>query len=186
VIASLLATATYAHADGRFASVGLGGSASMQPGADPPAIPALLQYAPELQLAWGLHVGDALVLTRFDSLGLMVPVGPAGAGLDVGAGWAPGWRRAGWAPLLRGLVGGLAFGSGGEMRGLDHTSYGFRLSAEAGAVHRTLVPSGTAALGVMVGAQATGLVDVDPCSASGDCTTALLGLTVRLEGQLTF
>jgi hypothetical protein len=175
-----------ARAEGRFASVGLGGTVGMQVGNDPPSVPALLQHAPELQLAWGLHAGDVLVLTRFNAFGVMMPVGPAGVGLDVGAGWAPGWQRAGWAPLVRGFLGGVAFGSGGEMFGPDHASYGFRFSAEAGVVKRIPVAAGTAAWGVILGAQAIGLVSVDPCSASDDCDTALLGATLRLEAQLTF
>ncbi|MDX2087599.1 MAG: hypothetical protein SFX73_07105 [Kofleriaceae bacterium] len=186
-LALVLAMGRSAQAEGRFASVGLGGTASSQLDTDhPPSIPALLRYAPEIQLAWGLHLGDALIVTRFDMLGLMLPIGPAGAGFDVGAGWAPGWQRTGWAPLVRGFIGGLILGSGGEMWGPDHSSYGFRTTVEAGAVHRTRVPAGKAALGVVVGAQLLGLFDVAPCSPSGDCATALVGMTARFEAHLTF
>ena len=69
------------------------------------------------------------------------------------------------------------------MLGPDHASHGFRLAAEAGALHRR---DTGAAWGFVIGAQAIGLTSVDPCSASGDCSTALLGLTARLEGQLVF
>jgi len=183
----LVAATSNARADGRFASVAVGGSVTTtEAGEDPPDVPALLQHAPELQISWGLHAGNGVIVTRLDVLGAIVPVGPTGVGLDVGAGWTPRWREAGWAPVVRGFVGGIVFGSGGEMMGPDHASHGFRMSVEAGAVHRRVVPAGTAAWGIVVGAQAIGLVSVDPCSATGDCSTALLGFTARLEGSIAF
>lgn len=174
------------EADGRFTSIGIGAGTSLQAGSNDVAIPALLQHAPELQIAWGLHAGDAIILTRLDILGAMLPIGPAGIGLDVGGGWMPGWQSAGWAPLVRGTVGGVMFGSGGEMLGPDHTSHGFRLALEAGAVRRSEAPGGMVAWGVLLGAQATGLVAVDPCATEHGCDAALLGVTARLEAQLTF
>ena len=183
---AVLSIASSAHAEGRLASVALGGGVAMNAGRNPPPIPALLQHAPELQIAWGLHAGDAVLVTRLDLIGAIVPIGPAGFGVDVGGGWAPGWKREGWAPIVRATMGAVALGSGGEMLGPDHSSYGFRLAAEVGAVRRTAVPAGMAAWGVMLGAQGTALVSVDPCSSTGDCSTALLGATLRLEGQLQF
>src|SRR5687768_6943680 len=57
---------------------------------DPPPVPWLLRSPPEIQVAWGLRLGDsAVLLTRIDLLGTMVPVGPSGIGLDVGGGWYP-------------------------------------------------------------------------------------------------
>lgn len=184
IAALVLLATTPAHADGRFAAVAIGGALTDDAGDDPPPVPALLRHAPEVQIAWGLHAGAAVVMTRLDLLGAIVPVGPAGIGVEVGAGWAP--RRLGWAPVARGFVGGLVLGSGGEMLGPDHASHGFRMSAEVGAVRRREVPAGTAAWGLVIGAQAIGLTSVDPCSASGECATALLGVTARLEAQLEF
>jgi hypothetical protein len=183
----VMAVAAAANADGRFAEVTLGGTVASTAGdEDPPAIPALLRNAPELQLAWGMHLGGAALITRLDLLGAMVPLGPSGVGLDVGGGWYPRRGRAGWAPVVRGFAGGILFGSGGEMLGPDHASRGFRFSVEAGAVTRRRVPAGWAGWGVLIGAQAIGLVAVDPCSASGDCDAVLFGATARLEGHLVF
>ncbi len=55
----------------------LGGAVASTAGDDdPPPIPTLLRDAPELQLAWGLQLGDAASITRVDLLGAMGPVGP--------------------------------------------------------------------------------------------------------------
>jgi hypothetical protein len=187
LVVALLLVAPPAFADGRFAEVTLGGTVARTAGdADPPAVPALLRDAPELQIAWGVHLGDAAVSTRLDLLGAMVPVAPAGVGLDIGGGWYPHRDRAGWAPVVRGFAGGILFGSGGEMLGPDHASRGFRLALEAGAVTRRRVPAGWAGWGILVGAQTIGLLSVDPCSATGDCDALLFGATARLEGHLVF
>jgi hypothetical protein len=187
LLAIALGSAGSARADGRIAELTLGGGAATTAGdGDPPAIPALLRHAPELQLGLGLHLGDLVLLTRLDLLGAMVPIGPAGIGVDVGGGWYPGHARAGWAPVARAFVGGVLFGSGGEMLGPDHASRGVRLAAEAGLVRRHRVAAGRAGWGVLLGAQATALTAVRPCSPSSDCDAVLLGATARLAGHLTF
>lgn len=183
----VLALVSPAFADGRLAEVTLGGTVASTAGDDdPPAIPGLLRNAPELQIAWGLHLGDAALITRLDLLGAMVPVGPSGVGIDLGGGWYPHRDRAGWAPIVRGFAGGILFGSGGEMLGPDHSSRGFRLALEAGAVTRHRVPAGWAGWGILLGAQTIGLTSVDPCSTTGDCDAVLFGATARVEGHLVF
>jgi hypothetical protein len=187
LVLALLFAASPSYGDGRFAEVTLGGTVAGTAGDEnPPAIPTLLRNAPELQIAWGIHLGDAAVITRLDLLGAMVPIGPAGVGVDIGGGWYPHRDRAGWAPVVRGFAGGILFGSGGDMLGPDHNSRGFRLALEAGAVTRRRVPAGWAGWGILVGAQTIGLLAVDPCSATGDCDAVLFGATARLEGHLVF
>jgi len=189
LVAALAAGAAPAAAEGgRLVEVSAGATVAARVGdRDPPPVPGLLRHPPELQIGWGLRLGDgAVLLTRLDLLGAMIPIGPSGVGLDLVAGWCPGLRRPGWAPVVRGAVGGVVLGSGGEAGGPDHASRGFRLGAEAGAVHRRRVPAGWAGWGVLVGGQVTALVTVEPCSPAGDCDAVLAGVTARLEAHLLF
>lgn len=174
---------------GRFASISLGatfhgryGEATAQP-------PDLLRNLPELQLAWGMQLADCiLVFTRFDILGGMLPLLPSGAGIDLGAAWAPGLGEEGWRPQVRFAMGAFYFGAGGETAtGDDYSATGFRMALEIGLFDGARMPSGALfRWGVVAGGQATALVHVEPCGPDDDCSEAMLGPSVRAEAQILF
>ena len=167
---------------GRYASISLGATSMPSLGHATAAPPALLQTAPELQLAWGLRLGrGGLLYTRFDLLGAMVPVGPTGVGLDIGAGWSSA-LDGGYGAIFRLSAGGLLLASGGDALGPDYTAYGFRLSAEAGVLHA----SGAFTWQILLGLHATGLPHVEPCNPGDDCSDASIGPTLRAEAGWMF
>lgn len=185
VAAITIATARAAWADetpGRWASVSLGMAVTPSMGHATATPPALLAFAPELQLAWGIRLGrGGLLTTRLDLLGAMLPFAPAGLGLDVGGGWSSA-LDGGWGPIVRASLGGIVFGSGGEVSGPDYTAYGFRLALEAGVLHAR----GAFTWQILAGVQTTGLPHVEPCNPGDDCSDAGIGPTIRAEAGWLF
>jgi len=187
----LVCVAAPAAADGdlpgRVVSISVGGSLNPSFGHATAAPPPLLRDAPELQLAWGLRLGrQALLETRLDLVGGMVPLVPAGAGLDVGVTWAPGLGADGWRPIVRASAGGFVFASGGESFGRDYTGAGFRLAAEVGVLRGARRGAVMLRYGVVAGVQAIGLPSVSPCGPGDDCSDALIGPSLRLETMMLF
>jgi hypothetical protein len=189
-IAALIVSAPAAAAadePGRFVSASLGASVNPSLGHATRKPPALLTVAPELQLSWGMQLGgEWLVLTRVDILGTMIPLGPAGYGFDVGVAWAPRLTRGGWGPLVRFTGGGLLFASGGEVSGPDYEAHGFRFALDAGIVHSERVQQSIFVWGIVAGAHATGMMNIEPCGPGDDCSDAFLGPSLRAEAALLF
>jgi hypothetical protein len=185
-----LASAPAAAGDavpGRVVTLSAGGSLNPSFGHATAAPPPLLRELPELQLGWGLRLGgQALLTTRLDLVGAIVPIGPAGAGLDVAVTWAPGLGATGWRPIARASVGGFVFASGGEGLGRDYTGAGFRLAAELGLLRGARRGTVMVRYGVVAGVQAIGLPDVSPCGPGDDCSDALIGPSLRLETMMMF
>jgi hypothetical protein len=149
--------------------------------------PALLTVAPELQLGWGIVVAkDVLVFTRLDLMGTTVPIGPWGAGLDVGLGWLPGAKTEAWSPALFLSAGGVLYASGGEVLGPDYQARGFRLALEGGAMRHDPFLSGVISWGVLAGAHATVVGGIEPCNVGDDCGDVFIGPSLRAVSTYAF
>jgi hypothetical protein len=174
---------------GRFFAASFGVSVNPSLGHATLAPPDLLLVSPELQLSWGMQIGGAVLLfTRLDLVGAMIPITSAGVGVELGIAWAPGLGQGHWAPLIRASGGLFAFGSGGEALGPDYDAAGFRLGLEVGAFLWPVVEGdhGVVGWGIVAGVQATGLTHVGPCAAGDDCSDALIGPSLRVEGTFLF
>lgn len=187
VAMAFAAPSARAEEPGRFASASLGASVNPSLGHATRKPPALLTVAPEVQLAWGIQLGgEWLVITRFDMLGTMIPLGPTGYGVDLGVAWVPRLTGGGWGPIVRFTGGGLLFASGGEVLGKDYQASGFRLALDAGVVRSERIEQSIFVWGVIAGGHATGMMGIEPCKAGDDCNDAFLGPSLRAEAALLF
>ncbi len=172
---------------GRVLTVSVGGAANGAFGHAAARPPLLARLSPELQVGWGIRIGESFVLsTRLSILGGVVPVLPTGLAAEVVASYLPLTSASPIKPLVRFSSGGFLFGSGGALAGPDYQAYGFRMALEGGFLHLTKVPGGLAGLGLTAGAQAIGLPDVRPCGPRDDCSDVLFGATLRFETLLVF
>lgn len=167
-------------------SIGFGYNPSLGHATTQP--PTLLEFCPELQVAWGMTVGDeVLLLARIDVLGGILPLFPFGAGADFVFGWSPDLGSGSWEALVRTSFGAMVFGSGGEGLGEDYTGAGFRLGLEAGVVHTPPASRHMGvSYGVVVGVQATLLSGIEPCQDGDDCADVFIGPSLRFETGLHF
>lgn len=172
---------------GRVLTLSVGGAANGAFGHATVRPPLLARLSPELQVGWGIRVGESFLLTtRLSILGGIVPVFPTGLAAEVAVSYLPLTSASPIKPLFRFSSGAFVFGSGGEVAGPDYQAYGFRMALEGGFVHLTKVPGGLAGLGLTAGAQAIGLPDVRPCGARADCSDVLFGASLRFETLLVF
>lgn len=172
---------------GRALTFSIGGAANAAFGHATTRAPLLARLSPELQLGWGIRIGESFLLsTRLGMLGGVVPLFPTGLSAEIVATYLPLAGTAPVRPLVRFSSGGYLFASGGEAMGPDYQAYGFRAAIEAGFLRLYPVPGGRAGVGLVAGAQAIGLPSVHPCGPKDDCSDVLFGASLRLETLLLF
>lgn len=172
---------------GRALTFSIGGAANAAFGHATTRAPLLARLSPELQLGWGIRVGESFLLsTRLGMLGGVVPLFPTGLSAEIVATYLPLAGNAPVRPLVRFSSGGYLFSSGGEALGPDYQAYGFRAALEGGFMRLYPVPGGRAGVGMVGGVQAVGLPGVHPCGPRDDCSDLLIGASLRLETLLLF
>jgi hypothetical protein len=128
--------------------------------------------------------GNWLVITRFDTLGVVAPFF-GGVGLDLGVAWTPGVGRHGMGPAARFGLGGFVFSEG-----TDPASYlatGMRVSLEGGFSSCRHVPGTLPWVCLLVyGGLLEHVVFVDTPCHEGACDDVLLGPSLRAEVLFLF
>ncbi len=133
---------------GRVLTLSVGGAANGAFGHTTVRPPLLARLSPELQVGWGIRIGESFLLTtRLSILGGIVPVFPTGLAAEVAVSYLPLTSASPIKPLVRFSSGAFLFGSGGEVAGPDYQAYGFRMALEGGFVHLTRVPGASPASG---------------------------------------